>query len=210
MKVWSDSIESGARIPEAHAFCRYAGGAGADLSKNVSPHLAWSDLPEGTRSLALVLHDPDVPSRPDDVNQEGRTVPMDLPRVPFYHWLVVDLAPEAGELAEGEFSTGVTPRGKDGPEGPRGTRVGVNDYTGWFEGDEAMAGTYFGYDGPCPPWNDALLHHYHFTLYALDVVRAPVEGAFRGPQLLEALEGHVLGSASFMATYAVYPGAKEK
>jgi hypothetical protein len=29
-----------------------------------------------------------------------------------------------------------------------------------------MAGSYFGYDGPFPPWNDSLVHHYVFTLYA--------------------------------------------
>ena len=35
-------------------------------------------------------------------------------------------------------------------------------------------GNYFGYDGPCPPWNDAIPHHYVFTLYALDVARLDV------------------------------------
>ena len=32
-----------------------------------------------------------------------------------------------------------------------------------------MSGDYFGYDGPCPPWNDSIVHHYVFTVYALDV-----------------------------------------
>ena len=50
---------------------------------------------------------------------------------------------------------GVTARGKPGPHAPRDARQGVNDYTGWFAGDKDMAGNYFGYDGPCPPWNDA-------------------------------------------------------
>jgi phosphatidylethanolamine-binding protein (PEBP) family uncharacterized protein len=27
---------------------------------------------------------------------------------------------------------------------------------------------YGGYDAPCPPWNDARLHHYHFIVYAID------------------------------------------
>ena len=56
----------------------------------------------------------------------------------------------------------------------------MNDYTGWFAGDAEMAGDYFGYDGPFPPFNDSLVHHYVFTLYALTVDRAPVEGAFTG------------------------------
>ena len=55
---------------------------------------------------------------------------------------------------------------------PRGARQGINDYTGWFAGDKDMAGNYFGYDGPCPPWNDEIPHRYVFTLYALDVAAA--------------------------------------
>ena len=35
-----------------------------------------------------------------------------------------------------------------------------------------MAGNYFGYDGPFPPFNDSLVHHYVFTLYALAIERA--------------------------------------
>ena len=68
-----------------------------------------------------------------------------------------------------------------------------------------MAGDYFGYDGPCPPWNDSIVHHYVFTLYALDVPRCPVEGNFTGPQVLRAIEGHVLDRASITGTYSLNP-----
>ena len=68
-----------------------------------------------------------------------------------------------------------------------------------------MAGRYFGYDGPCPPWNDTIVHHYIFTLYALDVERCPVEGEFTGPEVLAAIAGHVLDQASFTATYSLNP-----
>jgi phosphatidylethanolamine-binding protein (PEBP) family uncharacterized protein len=40
------------------------------------------------------------------------------------------------------------------------------------------AGDYYGYDGPCPPWNDLRLHHYIFRLYALDVPRLDLQGRF--------------------------------
>jgi phosphatidylethanolamine-binding protein (PEBP) family uncharacterized protein len=40
----------------------------------------------GTKSFAIVCHDPDVPSKGDDVNQEGRAVPRSLARVDFFHW----------------------------------------------------------------------------------------------------------------------------
>ena len=135
-------------------------------------------------------------------------MPADLPRTDFYHWILVDLPADRPSVQEGEFFAGVTPRGKDGPEGPRGTRQGLNNYTQWFEGDDAMAGDYFGYDGPGPPWNDELRHHYRFTVYALDVAKCPVEGRFTGPDLLKAMEGHVLDQASIVGTYAIYPNAR--
>ena len=62
MKLWSDSWANGERIPERYAAGRLAA-EGATFADNVSPHLAWSDLPAGTRSLALICHDFDVPSR---------------------------------------------------------------------------------------------------------------------------------------------------
>lgn len=205
MKVWSDSFGDGEAIPGELAFAVPHATDHVELSSNRNPHLAWADLPEGTRSLALVCHDPDVPSKPDDVNQEGKTVPADLPRVDFYHWVLVDLPADAEAISAGEFSDGIAARGKDGPAGPRGTRQGVNNYTEWFAGDADMEGDYYGYDGPCPPWNDEILHHYHFTLYALDLDKAPVEGRFTAPDLLEAIEGHVLDKASWMGTYTLNP-----
>ena len=205
MKIWSDSFESGGRIQAKCAFAKPNPQTHVELSENKSPHLAWSDLPAGAKSLVLICHDPDVPSRPDEVNQEGKAVPADLPRVDFYHWVLVDLSPVVSSLAEAEFSNGITPRGKPGPQGPRGTRQGRNNYTQWFAADEEMKGDYFGYDGPCPPWNDSIVHHYHFTIYATDLDRCPVEGKFDAPQVLEAIEGHVLGKASIAGVYTLNP-----
>lgn len=210
MKVWSESFGDGEAIPVINAFAKHDAESHVALSDNENPHIAWSDLPEGAKSLVLVAHDPDVPSKGDDVNQEGKSVPADLPRIDYYHWLVVDIATDASPLKQGEFSSGVTARGKDGPAAARGTRQGVNDYTSWFAGDADMEGTYFGYDGPCPPWNDTIVHHYHFTLYALDMEKAPVEGEFRGPDVLKAIEGHVLDKASFMGSYTINVDAEDK
>jgi Raf kinase inhibitor-like YbhB/YbcL family protein len=208
MKISSDSFKDGQRIPESCAFGKPNPETHLELSDNKNPQLAWSDLPAGTKSLVLICHDADVPSKPDNVNQEGVTVPADLPRVDFYHWVLVDLAPNSSPIAEGEFSNSITPKGKPGPGGPRGTRQGINNYTQWFADDESMSGNYFGYDGPCPPWNDEIIHHYHFTLYATDLDKCPVQGEFTGPDVLSAIEGHVLGKASLVGTYAIYPKAK--
>jgi len=205
MKLWSNSFADGAPIPGEFAFGVMHPTQHVALSANRNPHLAWSDLPAGTRSLVLVCHDPDVPSRGDDVNQDGRRVPASLPRVDFFHWVLVDLPAAPAEIAAGEFSSAVTPHGKAGPAAPRGARQGINDYTGWFAGDESMQGDYHGYDGPCPPWNDEIRHRYVFTLYALDVARCPVEGRFAGQQVREAIGGHMLAQASVTGIYTLNP-----
>ena len=205
MQLTSASFSNNQRIPAEFAFCAPDPKTHVTLSANRNPQLTWSELPAGTRSLALICHDYDVPSRPDDVNKEGRTIPATLPRVDFYHWVLVDLAPESRPIAAGEFSNGVTARGKPGPEGPRSTRQGINDYTMWFASDKDMAGDYFGYDGPCPPWNDEIAHHYVFTLYALDVEKCGVSGSFKGADVLAAIRGHVLGQAALTGVYALNP-----
>ena len=207
MKLWSDSWANGERIPERHAAGRLDTPEGVTFADNFSPHLAWSDLPGGTRSLALICHDFDVPSKGDDVNQAGREVPADLPRVDFFHWLLVDLPAGVSSLPAGAFGRGFSVRGKPGPAvaapGFTMARQGINDFTGWFAGDAAMAGDYYGYDGPFPPWNDSLIHHYVFTLYALDVARAPIEGRFAGAALRQAIYPHVLGTATHSGTYTL-------
>ena len=208
MQVSSTSFRDGGAIPAPLAFCAMDARTHATLSANRSPQLAWSGAPAGARSFAIVCHDPDVPSRGDDVNQEGRTVPATLARVDFFHWVLVDLPPSLSSVAEGEFSSAVTPRGKPGPAAAHGARQGVNDYTGWFASDQDMSGSYFGYDGPCPPWNDEIVHRYVFTVYALDVARLAVEGSFTGAQAREAMQGHVLAQAAITGRYTLNPSVK--
>lgn len=207
MKLWSDSFKDSDLIPGECAFGLINPAAHVALSANRNPHFAWSGLPAGTRSLALICHDMDVPSRADNVNQEGKTVPADLPRVDFFHWTLIDLPATLSSIVAGQYSDGVTPHGKTGPEIGHGNpgRHGINDYTGWFAGDVDMAGDYFGYDGPCPPWNDAIVHRYLFTLFALDIERLPVEGKFTGQQARDAMHGHILGQAAIVGTYTLNP-----
>jgi Raf kinase inhibitor-like YbhB/YbcL family protein len=203
MQLRSDNFVDGQSIPSRFAFGKRA--APFALADNHSPHLAWRDAPTGTRSFVLTCIDTDVPSRGDDVNQPGRMVPADLPRVEFVHWLMANIPPECGELAAGACSEEVTARGKRAPFGPPGSVQGVNDFTGWFAGDADMGGTYLGYDGPCPPWNDTLLHHYHFTLSALDVAALPLRNGFDVSALRAAMAGHVLAQATLTGTYSLNP-----
>ncbi|MGB5207625.1 MAG: YbhB/YbcL family Raf kinase inhibitor-like protein, partial [Azonexus sp.] len=58
-------------------------------------------------------------------------------------------------------------------------------------------------DGPCPPWNDEIIHHYVFTVYALNIDQLPVSGRFGGPEVRAAIFGHVLAEASLTGTYTL-------
>ena len=178
------------------------------LSKNRNPELSWSDAPAGTKSFALICHDSDVPSKGDDVNQEGRDNTCDMPRVDFYHWVLVDLPANATAIKAGEFSDGVTPRGKKGPAAAAGRARASTTTPAGLRRTSDMAGNYFGYDGPCPPWNDTIPHHYVFTLYALDLDKCPVSGTFKGPDVLNAIRGHVLAQATWTGIYSLNPSVK--
>jgi len=208
MELTTSAFVDNGVIPSEFAFGAIDTATHVKLSGNRNPDLRWSGLPPGTRSLAVLCHDPDVPSRGDDVNKEGRKVPASLPRVDFFHWVLVDLKPDSPPIERGEFSEGVTARGKPGPHAPRDARQGINDYTGWFAGDKDMAGNYFGYDGPCPPWNDELPHRYIFTLMAIDVARLGVSGVFKGQDVRAAVAGHVLAEASIVGRYTLNPDVR--
>jgi Raf kinase inhibitor-like YbhB/YbcL family protein len=208
MKLTSPSFSNDQPIPEKFAFCAIDPANHAAMSDNLNPAFEWSGIPAATRSLVLLCHDPDVPGKADDVNQEGREVPADLARVDFYHWVLVDLPATQTAINEGDYSNAVTARGKGSSSGPEGTKQGLNNYTDWFAGDPDMGGKYFGYDGPCPPWNDSIMHHYVFTLYALDISECPLQGAFGGSEVLEAIGPHILDQASITGTYTLNPRIK--
>ncbi len=175
MQLTSKSFSDGAPIPGEFAFAVIDPVNHIALSKNRNPQLAWSDVPEGTKSFALICHDADVPNRADDVNKEDREIAESFPARSIFPlgsaW--TSLRPFARFLPAA-IATALLPKGKPGPAAPNGTRHGLNDYTKWFAGDEKMRGDYYGYDGPCPPWNDLRLHRYVFTLYALDVPHVDV------------------------------------
>lgn len=73
--------------------------------KDVSPPLAWSDLPPGTRSLALIVDDPDAPDPA-------------APKRTWVHWVLYNIPPTATDFAEDITSAGL----------PAGTKEGLNDW----------------------------------------------------------------------------------
>jgi hypothetical protein len=71
--------------------------------QDLSPPLAWSDLPAGTKSLALIVDDPDAPD-------------PKAPKMTWVHWVLYNLPPTATGLSEAVKSL------------PPGTRDGLNDW----------------------------------------------------------------------------------
>lgn len=213
MRLWSDSFTDGGLIPPDCAFAAIDPASHVRLSSNRNPHLAWDDVPTGTQSLVLLCRDIDAPSVGTDVNQEGRVIAEALPRTDFYHWALVDIPVAMRAISTGLFSDMVTPHGKAGPQltftVKNGTehqlRQGINDYTSWFAADPDMAGQYFGYDGPCPPWNDLRAHAYLFTLYAIDTAQLTLEGNFTGLDVRQAIRGHILDEAQLFGVYTLNP-----
>jgi len=72
---------------------------------NLSPPLAWSDAPEGTKSFALIVDDPDAP----DPAAPQRT---------WVHWVLADIPATETHIDEGASPSGL----------PSGTRIGKNDW----------------------------------------------------------------------------------
>ena len=91
------------------------------------------------------------------------------------HWVLYNLPPQATGLAEAVSAKAL----------PRGTREGKNDWKRT------------GYGGPCPPIGR---HRYFHTLYALDTVLPDLHEPTK-VQLLEKLQGHILGKAELVGTY---------
>ncbi len=90
LSIASSAFGHGSRIP-----VRYT----VD-GEGVSPPLAWSGVPKGTRELALVCHDPDAPMT------HG-----------FTHWVLYGIPSDAGDLpaaASGSFTDGVNETGSPG------------------------------------------------------------------------------------------------
>ncbi len=73
--------------------------------KDLSPPLAWSGIPAGTRSLALIVDDPDAPD-------------PRAPKMTWVHWVLYNLPPSAAGLEEGVVATKL----------PDGTLEGLNDW----------------------------------------------------------------------------------
>jgi Raf kinase inhibitor-like YbhB/YbcL family protein len=100
LTLTSTSFESGAAIPARHT-CE---------GKDVSPPLSWSGVPDRTKSLVLIVDDPDAPD-------------PKAPKTTWVHWVVYDISASATSLPEGLRTDAL----------PRGSHTGLNDWKrmGW-------------------------------------------------------------------------------
>lgn len=94
LEITSNAFEHEGSVPKVYT-CE-----GADTS----PHLAWSGLPEGTKSLALIVDDPDAPD-------------PKAPKMVWVHWVLYNIPTDVTELAENSSD-----------ELPPGTLEGLNDW----------------------------------------------------------------------------------
>ncbi len=195
LEIELNGIKNGERIPDRFAFCVPDGKGKTQNGGNINPQVRWKGTPKGTKSFALLVVDPDVPATFDDANQEGKTIAEDFPRQNFYHWVLVDIPKGLAAIRQGQDSGGHVEGGK--PTGKTSYGVnGKNDYASF------MKGTFGGYDGPCPPWNDARLHRYHFRLYAVDTETLGLAGDFTGKDAEAALANHTLAMAEIIGTFS--------
>ncbi|KAI4353404.1 hypothetical protein L6164_002357 [Bauhinia variegata] len=82
LRLASSTLHNNERMPRHHT------DEGQGTKKNISPPLEWYDVPEGTKSFALVVEDIDAPE-------------PDGPIVPWTHWVVVNIPPSVNKLPEG-------------------------------------------------------------------------------------------------------------
>ncbi|GLS18885.1 phosphatidylethanolamine-binding protein YbcL [Labrys miyagiensis] len=145
---------------------------------NVSPAIEWSNVPEGTKSLALQVLDPDAPTGSG-----------------FWHWAVYNIPATAPGLPQG---AGNTPSSLPAP-----AFGGANDFL-----DTGATGGNGNYGGPCPPVGDIAHHFvftlYALSVADVEAVSGiPKSGspALHSFILNKGLGDKILGKASFVATF---------
>ena len=199
LKLTSSAFSDGGEIPRKYGY----------EQENVSPPLKIENIPYGTKSLTLIMDDPDAM----DVVIDGEKPFKD----PYVHWVAYNIKPYKNrtepnspftssiEIFESK-PTSTPPITKDEINwsslsqfiteqyGERFCMLGVN---GWDK---------FAYGGPAPPDKT---HTYVFKLYALKIRLCYDEkGRWIGPALLtkadveKAMEGHIIEQTQLTGTYA--------
>jgi Raf kinase inhibitor-like YbhB/YbcL family protein len=202
LTVTLEGLTPAGNLPLSSAFCMPKGSDQKPQDK--SPGIHWSAGPAGTKSYAIIMVDPDVTADLSLMNKPGVTIAANMPRQNIYHWELIDIPPSVHRIAPGDEGDGYMPGGKPIGRGKVGLR-GTNDYWPLFNRNPnapaALKGPYGGFDGPCPPANDELVHTYGFQVYALDVPTLGLTGQFFAKDVLAAMTGHVLAQGGATAKF---------
>lgn len=190
LTVMVAGIRPGGLIPGIFTTCIPSATGHMTRGPNRSPAISWAPGPAGTASYAVITYDTDVPQSFANAYKEGATLTAADPRRDiWYHWILIDIPRDVTRIPEAADPPG--------PAGPGKYGVRVNHQAG--------GGGHAGYDGPCPPWNDMLVHHYHYTVYALDVPSLGLSGTFGGPEVTRAMRGHVLAQGEVVGLDTLHP-----
>ena len=203
LSVTIDGLSVRDALPDAAAFCRPTSATTVAPGPNRSLGVHWSPGPNGTRSYALTMVDPDVPQDLSAMNHTDRDIAADAPRMTFTHWVLTDIPAATTHLGPGEDGEGQATGGKQLGRTTHGVR-GQNGYASFLQD-----GAYGGYDGPCPPWNDRRPHRYVVRVYALDLATLGLSGPFTRGDMETAMAGHVLASGEASATYTLNPSLRQ-
>jgi Raf kinase inhibitor-like YbhB/YbcL family protein len=153
---------------------------------SVSPAIEWSAAPEATVTLALILHDADVPSRVTGSSAAGSGPAASGPDDTL-HWAIFNIPATASGLPEG------VPHDVMLQDGSIQLK--------YVDGVPRLAIGKIGYFGPSPPPSPLpVTHHYIFDLYALDAKLDPTLNSRES--LMKAMLGHVLAKGAYFALYA--------
>ena len=216
-KLESSAFKNQSNIPYKYTYCQPDGKGRIKAGGDISPPLKWVNAPRDTMSYVLLTTDPYIPNSPY-FNSPGHVLTKDTPRVTQYHWTLVNIPKTITALPEGAGSKGLVPGGKKPGMTPYGL-AGINVYNAVFKvpamakilglvkTDRSWQGTYGQYDGGCPPWNDKVIHDYVFTIYALNIAKLdlPASGNFSGEDVLKAIKGHVLATATLKGKVITNP-----
>jgi len=205
-----DAMKYDHMIPSEYAFCTADGHGGATAGGDKNPSISWTKGPAGTKSYVVIVYDTDSPAEHRELmNQKGATLTKSVKRKIFFHMVLVDVPATVLTVPEGAASNERLLHGKPASAITVGVPA-VNSYTAAFAANDAMKGMYYGYDGPCSPWNDENVHHYHFIVYALSVPSLGLNGEFSGETVVAAMKGKVLAQGQFLGVYSTNPAVIAK
>lgn len=186
--VTVEGIRSEGRLAKQFAQCIATIDGRSTKGENLRPDVSWSAGPEGTKSYAIVVHDPDVPADLSIANQEDLLIADEMARQTYYHWVQFNIAAKVRKLPGGDKPPGFG-------------RSAANDVS---RGTDV-----YGYGGPCPPWNDAKRHHYHFTVHALDTAKLLIAEDATATEAVAEIEKHSIARGEAVGTYTLNPSLRK-